>query len=232
MMQFVALTAGVDAVIAFVAWLVLRARLGRSLPPSPSARYLAHYLITSATFLALTAVAMGMLTGPLQMTVVFISDIALWISLTLFVLLVGVGRSATGRTVALVLLLLCAFMGSAYQVFGFVGVTLTLGPVATYILQNMAPLLMYAVWLPSAVLFFLTAIQTSNSAVRARSLMFAIGLLLITYSWASRLRIVSTEPSLTAVIIASIIGFILLLGGIIYRPQQATISAAPAWRRA
>lgn len=231
MMQFVAMTAGVDAVIAFVAWLVLRSRLGRSLPPSPSARYLAHYLILSATFLALTAVAMGMLTGQIQAVVVFLSDLVLWASLIMFVLLAGVGRPAGGRTLALILLLIFAAFGTAYQLFGFAGVQLTLGPTALYILQNMAPLLMYAVWLPSAVLFLLTAVRTSNSVVRIRSLMFAVGLVLITYSWASRLRVVSTEPSLTTVIVASLIGFCLLLGGVIYRPQQST-TPLPALRRA
>jgi hypothetical protein len=232
MMQFVALTAGVDTLLALVAWGILRSRLGRTLPPSPEARYLAHYLLASAIFLGLTAVAMGMLPpGTTQALVVFVSDLVLWVSLVLFVMLVGVGRSHSGRNLALIVLLLFAFFGTAFQVFGLLGVQLTFGPTITYVLTNMAPILMYAVWLPSAVVFFLTAFRTQNPAVRMRSIMFAIGLLLITYSWASRLRVVSVEPSLTVVIIASIVGFVLLLGGVAYRAGGQRPVVVPAQRR-
>lgn len=217
MMQFVALTAGVDAVIALAAWAILRSRMRQGLRPSPTAKYLAHYLLASTGFLALTAVAMGLLTGSVQATVIFVSDLILWASLVLFVLLVAVGRSRAGRNVALLLLLFFAALGTLYQLAGFGGIPVDLGPTIIYVLVNMAPLLMYAVWIPSAVLFFLAAAKTRDSVVRARSLMFAIGLLLITYSWASRLQIISSEPSLVIVVAASIIGFSLLLGGVVYR---------------
>lgn len=232
MMQFVALTAGVDTILALVAWGILRSRLGRTLPPSPEARYLAHYLLASGVFLGLTGVAMGMLSGMLQAVVVFLSDLVLWASLVLFVLLVGVGRSHAGRNIALVLLLVFAFLGTAYQIFGFMGVQLTLGSTITYVLQNMAPVLMYAVWLPSAAVFISTAVKTRNNVVRMRSLMFAVGLLLITYSWASRLRVVSDDPSLTAVIVASIVGFLLMLGGVAYRASGVRPLTVPTQRPA
>ncbi|PIT97880.1 MAG: hypothetical protein COT71_03645 [Candidatus Andersenbacteria bacterium CG10_big_fil_rev_8_21_14_0_10_54_11] len=217
MMEFVAFTAGIDAVIAGVAWMILRMRLRRGLRPSPTARYLAHYLLASVGFLLLTAAAMGWLQGSAQAFALFLSDLLLWLALVLFVLLTAVGRSRSGRGAALVLLLFFAVLGTLYQVAGFAGVHPAFGSAITYVLTNMAPLLMYAVWVPSAVLFFMTAMKTRDAVVRSRSLMFSAGLLLITYSWASRLQLFSAEPSLGVVIVASIIGFTLILGGVVYR---------------
>jgi hypothetical protein len=146
-----------------------------------------------------------------------ISDIALWISLVFFILLAFAGRQSSKRNAALMAFLVFAFLGSLYQVMQYLQSTLTFGPVITYILANMAPLLMYAVWVPSALVFFNAAATARTSLVRTRSLMFAIGLLLITFSWAFRL--LAAQPSFLTVSLVSVAGFGLLLGGVIYRAR-------------
>lgn len=230
-MQLIGATAGLDALLALAAWIVVQSRRtqleqeGGTTPQT--VRHFSRYLMYTCIFLALTAISILLLTGTVQMLVVMISDLILWISLALFILLATVGRSTGTRNALLVLFVVFAALGSLYQLAGLVAIDLALGSIMTYILSQMAPLMMYAVWIPSALRFFVTAAATQSTLVRTRALMLGGGLLLITFSWAFRL--LTAQPSFMTVSLASLLGFALLLGGVIYRKEQhmQPLTAAP-----
>lgn len=217
-MEFVGITAGIDAIIALVTWALLvnrktpRAEKGAA---ALTSKYFANYLISTCAFLALISISMLTVQGNSQAIMVLISDLALWVSLWYFVMLVFVGRPMEARNLMLTVLFVLAGSGTLYQLAGLMGLSLDFSPLVTYVLQQMGPLLMYGVWVPSALLFLSVAFQTENDLVRARSAMFAVGLALITFSWAFRL--LTVQPSLLVVTLASVVGFELLLGGVIYR---------------
>lgn len=229
MMQFVGITAGIDAVLAILTLMLLLTRKSHLEQEGPTIKktvgYFANYLAFTFAFLVLISVSMLSLAGTVQAVVVMFADFSLWISLIFFIMLVFVERPEGLKHQVVGIFLVLAGLGSVYQILGLLGIALNLGGVATYILQNMAPLLMYIVWIPSAVLFFVTAARTGNPIVKTRSLMLAVGLVLVTYSWASRL--LQAEPSLLIVSTSSIIGFILLFGGVAYQ-QKPKISSAPS----
>lgn len=221
--ELIGITAGFDAVLALISWYIVRSRRTAGLnPPSQLVSHFQSYLLWTTMFLVLTAIAMLQLTGPTQMAVVIISDVALWVSLLYFILLASIGRSRTGRNVAIAIFLILAGAASFNQIANFTGVGLTFGPSITFILTNMAPILMYFVWIPSALLFFLNAARTSDSLARIRFSIFGIGLLLITFSWAWRLPSVMagispSTPSILTIMGVSLIGFIGILIGVLYQ---------------
>lgn len=214
-MQLVGVTAAFDAVLSASSWLIVRARRRTLQAPSTLVEYFEKYFLTTTVFLVLTAVAMLWLAGTTQMLVVIVSDLVLWVSLAYFIGLVSVGRVAARRGSILVGFWLLAALGTIYQLAGLLGVQLSLGTVITYLLANMAPILMYAVWVPSAVVFLGAAARASDTFLRRRFVLFAIGLLFITFSWAWRL--LSAEPSAVLVMAVSFIGFVTLLAGLVVR---------------
>lgn len=222
-MTFIGYTAAIDAAIALITWSVLINRRELSQKKAGAMaetfRYFSSYLLATFTFLVLIAYSMIALRGPAQALMVMVADLVLWLSLAYFVMLVFVGRPAAARNVMLTLLITFGSLGTIYQAIGLGGTTLNLGPITTYILTNMGPLMMYAVWLPSALLFLTMAFETEHEVVRSRSLMFCIGLLLMTFSWAFRL--LTLQPPLVVVTLSSILGFELLLGGVVYRGATA-----------
>lgn len=219
-MRFIGLTALVDAGIVFIAWLIVAIRHPRTSQDSSvslAVRYFSLYLFFTLVFLVLLAIALLSFGGSVQAWVIITADIALWASLALFLLFVFAHRASGAKKTVLAAFLALAALGTLYQLAGVLGVTVALGPVFTYTLSQMAALLMYAVWIPSAVSFFLLAGRTTDAAVRARSVLFAIGLLFVTFSWATRLQF---SPSLFFVGASSVMGFGLLLGGVMYRKAQ------------
>jgi hypothetical protein len=86
---------------------------------------------------------------------------------------------------------------------------------------------MYAVWVPSALVLIWVALTSESNIVRFRSLVFAIGLLLISFTWAFRLLSAATVSLQTAYLLVgglSVIGFALLLVGILYKGQNTQSS--------
>lgn len=217
MMQLVGYTAGFDALLAAVSWLIIHVRLKKSLYPVASDIVSAFksYLVWTTLFLLLTATAMLWLTGTVQGVVVFVSDLFLWAALFYLVRLAGVGHSKKWVAFAMTLFVLAAGAGSLFQVAGLMGLELNFRPVVTYILANMAPLLMYAVWVPISILFLIEGVRTDNRLARQRLWLLAAGLLLTTFSWAWRLLVVT--PSVPTIVVSSLLGFAFILGGVLQR---------------
>lgn len=217
-MQLIGITAGFDAGLALISWLFVRSRRRTYAgPPSKVVAYFQAYLVWTALFLVLTAIAMLWLTGTQQGWVVLLSDVALWIALMYFILLASINRSTKGRSLAVTVFWVLAIASGIYQVAQLTGNPLTFGSTLTYILTNMAPLLMYLVWVPSALLFLGSAAKTSDQRARMRFILLAIGLLLTTASWAWRL--LGANPPITMILVISILGFLGILAGVLYQGQ-------------
>ncbi len=225
-MPLIAITAGIDAVFALASWFVLASRRtdleNKGEGVARRVTFFSRYLLFSFLFLALIAVSMGYLEGQMQMATVFIADIALWISLFYILKLTLAQRSSAVQGIAVVLLVVLAGLGSIYQLLGLFSVALSLGEAAATILSQMAAILMYAVWVPCGILMLLTVFRSDNAFVRVRSLMFGAGLLFITFSWALRLQL--GIDNIYIISISSVAGFVLLLGGILYRQEESTPS--------
>ena len=227
-MRFIGLTAAIDAALVFIAFVTLSARKSRlqGAPESLSTMvgYFSQYLTFTFIFLALASAAMLSFSGTSQAALLLIADLALWASLAYMITLTLINHPAAKRF-ALTIFTVLAAIGTLYQVLGLTGSSLDLGPRLNAIVANIAPLLMYLVWVPSALLFFATAARSDNPLVRKRSTMFGLGLLLVTYSWVARLQL--GVVSLVLISTFSILGFALLLGGVLYRgtaQQQPSVT--------
>jgi hypothetical protein len=219
-MAFIAYTALIDSVLVLISFFVLKGRRGQS----TMARDFSSYLVFTFGFLALLALSILQFQGPttgIGKILFVLADFSLWASLW-YMISLGLANSSAGvRKRALGVFAVLAAVGSLYQIAGFLGSSIAIQPQIDWVLANMAPVLMYVVWVPVGFVFISTAISTQDSIVRARSIMFAAGLFLSTYSWAARLQLNVT--SLLIISGVSVIGFICLVGGVIYRdtaPQQ------------
>ena len=108
MMEFVGITAAIDAVIAFVTWTILCSRRAQRPEKGMAAltgKHFSNYLISTCAFLVLISVSMLTVQGKSQAIMIMIADLALWVSLVHFVMLVFVGRSVEARSLMLTLLL-------------------------------------------------------------------------------------------------------------------------------
>lgn len=224
-MEFIGITAGVDAALVLVALITLSARQSKVDPGMAASKMLSYfrsYLVFTFLFLVLISVAMLSTTGTTQAVVAIVADLALWAALSYMIMISFIGNSQVTRNVALAILLLLAAITTIYfvaKVLGMVGVNTTL--------ENMPAYLMYIVWVPVALTFFGTAFRSNDQAVRTRSIMFAFGLLLTTISWVARLQL--GVASLVGISVISIVGFALLVGGVVYRgrPAMAQPQASP-----
>src|SRR3989338_7093788 len=236
MMRFIGITAVIDSVLVLIAWFLIYMRHSVAELASPILLYFLRYLIYTFVFLILIAVAMFSLEGRAQTTLVMLADVVLWISLVYMALLALGGKSSLLRNGLIGLLLVLGFSRTIFLQlnsilgwpFGALGSGLSGPNSIEWLLVNMDAILMYAVWVPVAFVFLGTAFRSADSAVRARSVMFAVGLLFITYSWVARLQLGSR--SLALISICSLVGFAQVISGVSYRkskiPEQAQTTAA------
>ncbi|MDQ3245271.1 MAG: hypothetical protein M3P22_02935 [bacterium] len=229
-MEFIGITAFIDAVIAIVAWGILHSRKSKMDPVSQQVRTLGSYLIITFVFLTLISLTILKTTGNTQAVMFIISDLVLWVSLVLFIKLMFVGSNSVYKNTALWIFYILAAMRTLWQVAGLMAIDLSfLGGSMLKALSQLDAWLMYLVWIPSAIYFIWLALSTDNPVVRSRSLMFGIGLLLITFTWAFRLLgqgKLDEDTSYLLVSGASVVGFLFLLGGVFYRSATKTMQNA------
>ena len=230
-MEFIGYTALIDAIIALVAFGVLYSRKAKMAEVSSKANALSSYLMATTLFLFLISATLLKTAGATQQWMFIISDLVLWVSLIMFIKMMYVGmENASSKNMVLWIFYILAAMRTLWQLAGVFAVDLSfLSTNMLFALSKLDAWLMYIVWIPSAIYFIWIALSSDSSVVRSRSLMFAIGLLLITFTWAFRFLLPSpVEESVgyTLISIASIVGFMLLLGGVFYRggKQMATAS--------
>lgn len=221
-MEFIGYTALIDAIIALVAFGVLYSRKAKMTEVSSKANALSSYLMATTLFLFLISATLLKTAGATQQWMFIISDLVLWVSLIMFIKMMYVGmENASSKNMVLWIFYILAAMRTLWQLAGVFAIDLSfLSTNMLFALSKLDAWLMYIVWIPSAIYFIWIALSSDSSVVRSRSLMFAIGLLLITFTWAFRFLLPSpVEESVgyTLISIASIVGFMLLLGGVFYR---------------
>lgn len=229
-MEFIAITALIDAVISIVAWVVLYTRKSAVVGTvSNKVTYLSKYLLATFAFLILISVTILKFTGPLQQIMFMVSDLVLWVSLLLFISLMYSDAPKGSKSTVVAIFCIFAAMRTLFQLAGILGMDLSsLGSNMTYMLSQLDAWLMYAVWVPSAIVLIGVGLRTDSSIVRSRSLMFAIGILLITFTWAFRFLGQAEVTKQTAFILVSggsLVGFILLLAGVLYRGSQPQVAS-------
>lgn len=234
-MRFVGITALVDAVIAIVAWAILMMRKSKMTVVSGKVKYLSLYLITTFIFLAFISFTMLQTQGQTMMVMAMISDLILWVSLIMYIKLMFADSGKKGEGMWIGIFCVFAAMRTLFQLAGIMGIDLSgLGDDIIYMLSNLDAWLMYAVWVPSAIVLIGLSLSSESSVVRSRSLMFAIGILLITFTWAFRLlggAALNQQNGFIMLGIASAVGFMLLLSGVMYRGKESAVvgeNAAPA----
>lgn len=220
-MTFIGITAAVDAFIALLTWLAFTLKRPEGLY-TRKMKFFSAYLLSTFAFLLFISYTILGVSGSAQAVYLLIADLLLWVSLFVFIDFMYEGTSSRTKPLALVVFGLFAASRTLFQLAGILGMsTAGLGETGNYILSNLDAWLMYAVWLPSAIALMAIALRSSNPLVRLRSLMFAVGLILITFTWAFRILGV-TEFTTSAYLLvgwASVVGFSLLLGGMLYRPR-------------
>lgn len=229
-MEFIGITALIDAGISILAWIVLYMRKPADGVMSPKAHGLSNYLLATFFFLALIAVTILKTTGLTQQVMFLISDLVLWVSLIAFISLMYTDVAGGNQKTLIAVFCVLALMRTLFQLAGIMGVDISfLGDKMLYILSQLDAWLMYVVWVPSGLYLIGVALRTDSSVVRARALMFAIGILLITFTWAFRLLAAASVAESTAFILvsgASLVGFILLLTGVLYRGHESAPQVA------
>lgn len=225
-MQLIGISAAIDAIISLIAYGILASRKRELIQEEPvttrSANLFLKYLLFTFVFLALIAVSILVFDGRARMISFFVADLFLWISLSYMIIFACREEKVGLRKALLSIFFIFAALRSLYQLSGIFGVEIFVGEKLIYTLSNLDAWLMYAVWVPSAVVFLFTALTAQNAAVRLRSLFLAVGLLLIAFTWAFRL--LAKEPSLAVVSTVSVIGFAIFLAGILYRKRLAAIA--------
>ncbi|MBP9803073.1 MAG: hypothetical protein KBD14_02080 [Candidatus Pacebacteria bacterium] len=223
-MEFIGNTALIDAVIVVLSWVVLFSRQPKTEGGTGKVKYLSQYFVATFAFLVLIAFTILKTEGVTQQVMFLVSDLVLWVSLFIFILLMYADTKGTGKGLMMFVFGIFALCRSLFQLAGIVGMDLTgLGDTTLYVLQNLDAWLMYAVWVPSALVLIYVALTSESNVVRFRSLVFAIGLLLISFTWAFRLLSAATVSVQTAYLLVgglSVLGFILLLAGILYKGQN------------
>ncbi len=223
-MEFIGNTALIDAVIVVLSWVVLFSRKPKGEEVGAKNNYLSQYFVATFAFLVLIAFTILRTEGVTQQVMFLISDLVLWVSLFIFILLMYADTKGTGKGMMMLAFGIFALARSLFQLAGIVGMDLSgLGETTLYVLSQLDAWLMYAVWVPSALVLIYVALTSESNIVRFRSLVFAIGLLLISFTWAFRLLSASTVSVQTAYLLVgglSVVGFFLLLVGILYKGQN------------
>jgi len=222
-MEFIGTTALIDAGIAILAWVVLYTRKKDGVV-SNKMQALSSYLLATFFFLVLIAFTILKTSGVFQQVMFLVSDLVLWVSLIAFISLMYSDVPGGNKKVLITLFSVFALMRTLFQLAGIIGVDISgLGSSMLYALSQLDAWLMYVVWVPSALYLIGVALKADSSVVRARALMFAIGLLLITFTWAFRLLAQASVTEQTGFILvsgASLVGFVLLLAGVLYRGKE------------
>lgn len=221
-MEFIGYTALIDAVVVVISWAVLYTRSQKVQPVNEKMKHLSSYLAWTVLFLILIAYAIFKTTSPIgMMTTLLVADLVLWISMVIFILMMYAGTKGQYKGSVIGLFLIFAAMRTLWQVAQIQGIDTTgLGNNVNYILSTLDQWLMYAVWLPSALVLLVVGLNSDSSLVRMRSVFFAIGLLLISFTWAFRFwgaGAVSADTGYIIVALGSVLGFILLLMGLLYK---------------
>lgn len=232
-MEFIGYTALIDAVVVVLSWVVLFTRKSKISSPSKKMNYLSSYLVWTLVFLLMIAYAIFKTNTPVEMMIaLIIADLVLWISMVIFILMMYADTQGRQKGLWVGLFLIFAAMRTAWQVAQVQGIdTSALGVNMNYLLSTLDQWLMYAVWLPSAFVLLVVGLNSDSALVRLRSMFFAIGLLLISFTWAFRFLgagAVSQEAGYALVAIGSVLGFVLLLMGLLYKGQNPTPEVDPS----
>ena len=224
-MEFIGYTALIDAVVVIISWAVLFARSSKT-EKSLKSKYLASYLIWTFVFLALIAYTIFILPPGQMMIGLLVADLVLWVSMVIFIMMMYAGTEGKQRGLWIGLFLIFAAMRTTWQVAQIQGIdTSGLGVwMNEQFLGKLDQWLMYAVWVPAAIVLIIVGLRSDSALVRLRSLFFAIGLLLISFTWAFRFLgagSVSLEIGYVIVSLGSVLGFVLLLMGLLYKGKPA-----------
>jgi hypothetical protein len=224
-MEFIGYTALIDAVVVLVSWVVLYTRQKKSQPVSEKSKYLSSYLVWTLIFLLLIAYTIFILPASQMMIGLLVADLVLWVSMVIFIIMMYAGTQGKQKGLLIGLFLIFAAMRTTWQVAVIQGTdtALLLGDKVNYLLSTLDQWLMYAVWLPAALVLLIVGLNSDSALVRMRSLFFAIGLLLISFTWAFRFwgaAGVSQDLGYAIVAIGSVVGFVLLLMGLLYKTQN------------
>lgn len=229
-MEFIGFTALADAVIVVLSWIVLYMRKAKLQPAPEKVKYLSYYFVSTFVFLFLIAFTILKTTGTTQSVMFLIADLVLWVSMIAFILMMYAGTAGKQKGLWIGVFLILALCRTLFQLAGLAGLDLNgLGSGVISILSQLDQWLMYAVWVPSALVLLVVGMQSDSALVRVRSIMFAIGILLITFTWAFRFLAASSVSEATGywlIGISSVVGFVLLLAGVFYKGKNMNESNA------
>ncbi|MFA7285663.1 MAG: hypothetical protein WC011_02345 [Candidatus Paceibacterota bacterium] len=230
-MEFIGYTALIDAVVVVLSWVVLFTRKSKISSPSKKMNYLSSYLVWTLIFLLLIAYTIFILPPSQMMIGLIVADLVLWISMVIFILMMYADTQGRQKGLWVGLFLIFAAMRTSWQVAQVQGIdTSLLGVNMNYLLSTLDQWLMYAVWLPSAFVLLVVGLNSDSALVRLRSMFFAIGLLLISFTWAFRFLgagAVSQQAGYALVAVGSVLGFVLLLMGLLYKGNNTTDTQNP-----
>lgn len=233
-MEFIGFTALADAVIVVLSWIVLYMRKAKLQPAPEKVKYLSYYFVSTFVFLFIIAFTILKTTDTTQAVMFLIADLVLWVSMVAFILMMYAGTEGKQKGFWIGVFLILALCRTLFQLAGIAGLDVSgLGSGVINILSKLDQWLMYAVWVPSALVLLVVGMQSDSALVRMRSIMFSVGILLITFTWAFRFlaaNSVSQDTGYWLIGISSVIGFVLLLAGVFYKgktmsePQAMTSS--------
>lgn len=227
-MEFIGYTAIIDAVVVVVSWFVLLGKQKKMQQVNQKIKYLSSYLIWTFVFLLLIAYTIFFVDPSKMMMGLLVADLALWISMVVFIMMMYAGTAGKQRGLWIGLFLIFAAMRTTWQVAFIQGIDTKalLGDGFYNFLSNLDQWLMYAVWIPSALVLIIVGLNSDSALVRLRSIFFAIGLLLISFTWAFRFLLApdySAEVGYVVISLGSVIGFILLLMGFLYKGKTSNM---------
>lgn len=224
-MDFIGYTALIDAVVVIISWIVLFNKQKKMQPASEKVKYLNSYLIWTCVFLLTVAYTIFRLPASQMMIGLLVADLILWVSMVVFIMMMYAGTEGKQKGFWIGVFLIFAAMRTSWQVAQIQGIdTSSLGTWMNEVfLGKLDQWLMYAVWVPAALVLIIVGLKSDSVLVRLRSLFFAIGLLLISFTWAFRFLAatsVSAEAGYAIVSIGSVLGFLLLLMGLLYKGKN------------
>ena len=231
-MEFIGFTALADAVIVVLSWIILYMRKAKMQPAPEKVKYLSYYFVSTFVFLFLISFTILKTSGTTQAVMFLVSDLVLWVSMIAFILMMYAGTNGKQKGLWVGIFLVLALCRTLFQLAGIAGLDLSgLGDGVIKILSQLDQWLMYAVWVPSALVLLVVGMQSDSALVRMRSVMFSVGILLITFTWAFRFLAagsVSQDTGYWLIGISSVIGFVLLLGGVFYKGKSMSEPQAMA----
>ncbi len=224
-MEFIGYTAIIDAVVVVVSWFVLLGKQKKMQQVNQKIKYLSSYLIWTFVFLLLVAYTIFFVDPSQMMVGLLVADLVLWVSMVIFIMMMYAGTEGKQKGLWIGLFLIFAAMRTTWQVAQIQGIdTSGLGVwMNEQFLGKLDQWLMYAVWVPAAIVLIMVGLNSDNALVRLRSIFFAIGLLLISFTWAFRFLMAadySQEVGYIVISLGSVIGFILLLMGFLYKGKE------------